>query len=46
MALDDSSSAFIISATVSVAAEKAGCDSVQPIGNQVCTTMRGGSLEA
>jgi len=40
IALDDSSSAFIISAKVSVAADKAGGDSVQPIGSQVGTARR------
>jgi len=44
--LDDSNSAFIISATVAVAAEKAGGDPVQPIGRQVGTAMRGVSFAA
>ena len=44
--LDDSNSAFIILATVSIAAEKAGGDSVQPIGIRVGTTMRGRSFTA
>jgi len=44
--LDDSSSAFMIPATVSVAAEKAGGDSVQPIGSRVETVMSGVSFAA
>ena len=44
--MDDSNSALIISATVSVAAEKAGGDSVQPMGRWVGIAMTGGSFAA
>jgi len=44
--LEDSSSVLMISATISVPAEKAGGDSVHPIGKRVGTAMRGGSSAA
>ena len=43
MAIEEAKSWLMRSATVSVAAEKAGGDSVQPIGSLVGIATRGGS---
>jgi hypothetical protein len=40
---ENSNCSLMMSAIVSVAAEKAGGDSVQPIGRRVGTATRGGS---